>query len=955
MNSAATHPQMPDRLIGELRSLVPSDAALVLDSRQVSPGDVFLACPGLTVDGRDFIAQAVLRGARAVVHETHLTLAQQASLGEVAAFSVENLRAHLGRLAHLWWSSPSETVHVIAVTGTNGKTTTSQWIGAALRAQGHPCAVIGTLGVIGVRGEQVLDATLTTPDVVSLHRQIARMRDDGAKYVVLEASSIGLDQGRMDSLVIHTAIFTNLTQDHLDYHADMLAYGLAKSRLFSVAGLRHAVINADDPAAQVMVQACTAPVVRFGMDSQAQCDWHALEVRDVREGTAFVVQNGGFSAEVCTPFIGRHNVSNLLAVAATLSCLGWSDAQVVSALTALPPVAGRMEPVRSKETPGTEPLVFVDYAHTPDALINVLRSACGLAQVRGGKLWCVAGCGGDRDASKRAPMGAALSLHADRFIVTSDNPRGEDPQAIIDQVWCGVQTPEHGDRELNREIAILSAIWQADQNDVIVIAGKGHETWQQTGATKRFFDDRQWARLGLLYYGQTQWDRVPEVVIDSRRVHENAMFVAIQGERFDAHQFLGDVARAGACCALVSSPQPDLEMLQIVVDDTRKALQSMASTWRQRFDLPVIAVTGSNGKTTTKEMIASILFAWVGQQHSLYTQGNLNNDIGVPLTLLGLRPWHKAAVIELGMNHPGEIALLSEMTRPTVALVLNAQREHQEFMVSVEAVAQENGQVLKTLQADGTAVYMDQPPYSTLWSKLSEHAATRWQFGMDANAQVYPRDLDAGQLESTFTLCTPLGGQIIRLPVPGVHNVLNALASAACALCAGASLASVVQGLSSFKAAKGRMQLHHLAGARVLIDDTYNANPDSVRAAIDVLRTLASPRVLVLGDMGEVGDQGPQMHREIGQYAREHQIDHLWTLGSATLESVKAFGAGAISFESSDSLIKHALGTAAASVLVKGSRFMAMERVVKAVLAHETSVTTNNNNNNNNGEQRHAG
>ena len=952
MNVSPMNSEMLDRLIADLRSHVSPNAALVSDSRAINSGDVFVAGPGLTVDGRDFIAHAVSRGAAAVVHEAQLTSVQRADLGHAVAFSVANLRTYLGELAHRWWSCPSDTVKVIAVTGTNGKTTTSQWLGAALRAAGHPCAVIGTLGVVGVRGESMLDATLTTPDAVSLHHQIARLRDDGAQYVVLEASSIGLDQGRIDALTIHTAIFTNLTQDHLDYHPDMQAYGHAKSRLFSVAGLQHAVINDDDPAAQTMAQVCMAPVVRFGMDPRKPLDWCAEQVRDTHTGTAFVLVNGALKAEVCTPFIGRHNVSNLLAVAATLACLGWSHDQIALALSTLPSVAGRMEPVRSPKTSGTKPLVYVDYAHTPDALINVLRAVRGLAQVRNGKVWCVAGCGGDRDTGKRALMGAALSQHADRFIVTSDNPRSEDPQAIVDQIWQGVQRPEHGARELIREVAILSAIWQAADNDVIVIAGKGHEAWQQTGTIKRYFDDRQWARLGLLYYGQSQWDCVPEVVIDSRRVHENAMFVAIQGERFDAHQFLGDVTQAGACCALVSRPQPDVEIPQIVVDDTRKALQSMAKAWRQQFDLPVIAVTGSNGKTTTKEMLAAILFAWVGQQYSLSTQGNLNNELGVPLTLLRLRPWHKAAVIELGMNHPGEIALLSEMVKPTVALVLNAQREHQEFMGSVEAVAEENGQVLKALRSDGVAVYMNQPPYSMLWSTLSGHVERRWQFGMDMQSDVYPRNLDAGQMESAFTLCTPQGSQALRLPVPGLHNVLNALASAACALSAGASLESIVQGLSHFKAVKGRMQLHRLADARVLIDDTYNANPDSVRAAIDVLRTLASPRVLVLGDMGEVGELGPQMHQEIGKYARDHQIDHLWTLGHATSESVNAFGVGALAFASLDSLIRHVLDAAPTSMLVKGSRFMAMERVVQAVLARDTMIHSDNNNNR---EQRHAG
>jgi murE/murF fusion protein len=345
----------------------------------------------------------------------------------------------------------------------------------------------------------------------------------------------------------------------------------------------------------------------------------------------------------------------------------------------------------------------------------------------------------------------------------------------------------------------------------------------------------------------------------------------------------------------------------------------------------MIAVTGSNGKTTTKEMIAAILAAWLGAQHSLATIGNLNNELGVPLTLLRLRPAHQAAVIELGMNHPGEIEVLACLVSPTVALVNNAQREHQEFMESVEAVARENGAVFCALSRDGVKVYPSDEEFSALWNALSiQHTSLR--FGLTPQAEVWPSAIQSHALGSSFTLNLPGAKGDVQLSVPGLHNVRNALAAAACAHAVGAPLTAIVDGLEGFQAVSGRMQTHRLDQQRVLIDDSYNANPDSVRAAIDVLATLPAPRVLVLGDMGEVGDNGPAMHREVGAYARERGIEHLLTLGEATRESAQAFGATAVVGESPEQLGERLRALGAQSVLVKGSRFMRMERVVKDYL-----------------------
>jgi murE/murF fusion protein len=405
----------------------------------------------------------------------------------------------------------------------------------------------------------------------------------------------------------------------------------------------------------------------------------------------------------------------------------------------------------------------------------------------------------------------------------------------------------------------------------------------------------------------------------------------LRGETFDGHDYLEQVAQAGAVAAIVDGANVAVALPQVVLGDTRAALLQLGRAWRRQFAIPVVAVAGSNGKTTTKEMVAAIFAAWKGEPHRLATAGNLNNELGVPLTLLRLNDAHQAAVIEMGMNHPGEMALLGRATEPTVALVNNAQREHQEFMVSVHAVAQENAQVFAHLTPDGVAVYPADDSFSKLWDQMSgQHEKLR--FGFSRDAEVWADQICSDVLGSSFELHTPQGQAQVALPVPGLHNVRNALAAAACTLAAGAPLADVVRGLAGFHAVSGRMQPHRLPGSVVLIDDTYNANPDSVRAAIDVLTALPAPRVLVLGDMGEVGDHGPEMHREVGAYAKQKGIEILLTLGQATRESARAFGAQAMAFDEIEALQSELEKIDAKSLLIKGSRFMRMERVVRGCL-----------------------
>ncbi len=424
---------------------------------------------------------------------------------------------------------------------------------------------------------------------------------------------------------------------------------------------------------------------------------------------------------------------------------------------------------------------------------------------------------------------------------------------------------------------------------------------------------------------------ITRVHTDSRTLQHGDLFVALKGERFDANDFIGQAGANGAVAALAHRGKLPEGMAGIEVDDTKLALGTLAAGWRSQFTLPLIAVTGSNGKTTVTQMIACILRAWQADA-TLATQGNFNNDIGLPLTLLRLRASHRIGVIELGMNHPGEIEYLANIAKPTVALVNNAQREHQEFMATVEAVAHENGMVLASLAANGVAVFPADEEFTLVWNELAGIRPTL-VFGTSGGADISLAGTQWQGGHWQVDVQTPAGAVTYRLHIAGRHNVRNSLAAVACALAAGVPLAAIGRGLDTFEPVKGRSRAMsvELAGRTItLVDDTYNSNPDSARAAIDVLAELPAPRLLVLGDMGEVGDQGPQFHAEVGDHARDMQIEHLFTLG----EQSKAMrGWHFTDIESLKTAVLAELSSAA-SVLVKGSRFMKMERVVEAIVAH---------------------
>lgn len=427
------------------------------------------------------------------------------------------------------------------------------------------------------------------------------------------------------------------------------------------------------------------------------------------------------------------------------------------------------------------------------------------------------------------------------------------------------------------------------------------------------------------------------VSTDTRAIAPGELFFALKGERFDAAQFLEAAFRAGAAGAVIgygdASPLPQGASV-IRVEDTRAALGRLAAYWRNRFTLSVVGLTGSNGKTTVKDMIAAVLRAHCGDpEQVLATEGNLNNDIGVPITLLRLRERHRYAVVEMGMNHAGEIRYLTGLARPDIALVNNAGTAHIGILGSREAIARAKGEIYEGLSERGIALINADDAYASMWRDANKDRAIV-DFALDAPASVTGRY--AGHaLHSDIVVQTPAGEAQFTLPVPGVHNVRNAIAASAAGFALGVAPESMARALGSFHGPKGRMQRYRGKAGSTLIDDTYNANPDSTLAAIAVLGGLNGRRLLVLGDMGELGTEAEAQHRAAGGAARAAGIEYLFTLGELTARTAEAFGEGAQHFESIDVLVDAvaAVLDAQTTVLVKGSRFMRMERVVRALEA----------------------
>ncbi|RPH52910.1 MAG: UDP-N-acetylmuramoyl-L-alanyl-D-glutamate--2,6-diaminopimelate ligase [Desulfobacteraceae bacterium] len=956
-------------LINAVFSPDPDIGSVHYRAQEVRPGGLFVAIPGHAADGHDFVDEAIARGASAIV-------VQKPMNKNTVIIEADNTRKALGSIAAKYYGNPSANLALIGITGTNGKTTITYLVESILTAAGLKAGVIGTINY-RYSGKSFPNP-VTTPESLDLQRILSEMKKEGITHVVMEVSSHAIDLFRIESCFFDAAVFTNLTQDHLDYHKDMEAYWICKKKLFTdmlFSGPKKkkafAVINCDDNKGKELSGTLKKRCITTG--SYTECTVYSTDFILGLEGIKALILTPQGAFEVKSNLVGKHNVENILCAAGVASGFGISPEIIKRGIESVSVIPGRLERINS----GSDVFVYVDYAHTPDALKNVLIS---LRSITKGRLISVFGCGGDRDRTKRPLMGEIAATLSDLAVVTSDNPRTENPLEIISQISAGISQNNlhrYETEELttffnkqgyvvepDRKKAIYLSIQTAMDGDTVLIAGKGHETYQIIGKNTIPFDDREEAKLAVSLVNSAKlpfpWKK-EEIIeatkgvvvsggitslftgisIDSRTISPGELFVAIKGNSHDGHTFAGEVIDKGIKGLIVGKqhierlPRDKWEkagVLCIVAEDTVKALGDLAAYNRKRAGVLVVAITGSNGKTSTRQMTSAILSRHF---HVLSTTGNLNNEIGLPLTLLKLSPVHKLAVVELGMNHSGEIAQLAGICRPDIGIITNIGPAHLEGLNSIEGVMNAKGELLEGITPGGTAILnADDERVMRLAQKAKGSVIL---FGHSEKALVRALSVEAKGTSTAFMLRLPKESVMVNLPVPGKFMVSNALAAASAGYIAGLNACDIKAGLENFSPVKGRMNIFTMQNGITIIDDSYNANPGSMEAAIKTLAGLKGNNrgIIVAGDMLELGIHSEDLHRKVGKLSGESGIYRLYATGEFSGKIAEgAVGSGmatsAVCTGSQEDIINDLKSRLQPEdwILVKGSRGMRMERIV---------------------------
>jgi murE/murF fusion protein len=986
---------------------------LTSDSRTVEPGYVFVALQGEKVNGLKYVGEAVDRGCLAVVVEDESGLS-----GKIPLVKVPDSHRAYGFMAAEYFGHPARYMKIIGLTGTNGKTTTSWIVEQVIKAGGGRPGVIGTVNYRypGGGGETVeLDAPLTTPEPMMLQGLLREMSDAGVTHAILEVSSHSLAQQRLAGILFDVAVFTNLSRDHLDYHENMEAYFGAKQKLFEEylkpSGIAVVVVESGEirkPArsdwGKILVDRLSGigfrpyPVkgkkrsfITCGFGEN--CIVQASKLKQDVDGLVCTISHAGKRMQVQSGLIGRYNISNMVAATATGIALGMDHKNVLQGLQEVDRIPGRLERVMLPRPEGAEsgPRVFVDYAHTPDALENVLGT---LRTVTPGRLFCIVGCGGDRDRGKRPMMGAVAGDIADGVLVTSDNPRGENPEVILSEIEKGLveaglqkvglddffalKKPLQGYAIMkDRRQAIHQVCSRAENSDVILIAGKGHETYQITAAGKHFFDDRIEARSGSMRWtvdhlleatsGQLK-QRGKDILLgristDTRTLKPGDVFVALTGENFDGHDYIEAAIRKGVAAVIVEKNCTGLsrKISVIKVADTLKSLGDIAHYRRLLLapDVKVIGITGSSGKTTVKDMTASIFdteFDRNPGQPVLKTQGNLNNLIGLPLSLLNIDGGHRVAVMEMGMNRPGEIKRLARIADPEIGCITNVQAAHLEGLGSIEGVARAKGELFAAMSDQGIRIInCDDPHVRKLGvgygNNVIGFAVT--PIGRRCKPAVRATRINSlGEAGMRFTLHVNKWQKRFTIPATGTHNVANCAAAAAIATAAGVAPEIIARGLARYSSGDKRLQIVDLPGGIHVVNDSYNANPASMAAA---LRTVIGfgrkcRRVALLGDMFELGEGAVEAHSGVGALVAELGFDYLGVTGEfaaavAKMASLSGMKKSRIKIcKDKEVMTEWIAGLVAGKkigrsdwLLIKGSRGMRMEQVQHSLVQRLTS------------------
>ncbi|SLM30692.1 putative UDP-N-acetylmuramoyl-tripeptide--D-alanyl-D-alanine ligase [Desulfamplus magnetovallimortis] len=1103
----------------------PEITSIHASAQDVIKGGLFIAIKGFQHDGHDYIDRAVANGASAIITDTkrdiQLTIKDPLATKYPVVAQVKDTRKAMSSIASRFYGNPSGSMVLTGITGTNGKTTTAWLLENIFNEAGFETGVIGTLNY-RYKG-QTFDNPVTTPESIDLHRILSDMKNQGVTHVIMEVSSHAIDLHRVRECAFDVAIFTNLTRDHLDYHKNMGAYFACKKRLFTKLLKRggkngKSVINIEDdygkelssllpadsttvtclkadnhlcatlnglntknhlctearqhkrdnfsgkkePTATPSMVSATPSMVSAtsSMVSATPSMVSASDIEDDIKGLKGNIHIDRCSFSFSSNLAGDFNLENILCAAGAAHALGVDTNFIKSGIESCHGVPGRLERVENRGNRH----IFVDYAHTPDALESILKTLKMRAPAR---LITICGCGGDRDRTKRPIMGEIAARYSDILIVTSDNPRTEDPDSIIADIMDGVNkvTPSikkstaetstlsenksigedktYSAKELiiepDRQKALEMSVALSKPGDIIIAAGKGHETYQIIKSGKIDFDDRlilrqaatifdakpfcqsssnrkeksssnrkekytdcDFSPIAWSFYDISQAldftdqvnmenesenknfifqsasrtkdalkNKIPcfkGVSTDSRITEKDDIFLALKGENFDAHDFIPDLVKKGVKAFIVDKTFLRLkgDAIFFRVNNTLEALGMLARYQRIRSGVQVLAITGSNGKTTTRKMAASIFSQ---KFRTLSTSGNFNNEVGLPLTLLKLSGHHEWAVVEMGMNHPGEISRLSKIAMPDIAIITNTADAHLEGMGNRDNVAMAKAEISEGMKDKSTLIINgNDPSKQIILKKRANNPRVSNTIFFGTQLKEVPDIEIKGENNIffvteekkeftgngiSFTISTSLSGyrfknETLFINSPATFMLDNALAACSAALAAGISISEIKDGLSIFQPVKGRMNIIK-KGHLTLIDDTYNANPASVKGAIATLQKLSSGKeaIAVLGDMLELGEQSPALHFSVGEAAANASISRLYTSGERSEDIIKgALHAGLardVLFNGTKSEITKSLteyiekskkeNAKEICILIKGSRGMKMEEILNTLLS----------------------
>lgn len=845
------------------------------NSQKVKKDFLFIAYKGTNVDGRDYIFEAINKGAKAVIYEDESGEKKEKQEKGVCFIPQKNLAQHVGEIASRFYGNPGASLKIIGITGTNGKTSVSFFCAQLLAACSVKCAIIGTLGY-GFYGK-LKNIGMTTPDVITLYKILAELKKMGAEVVAMEVSSHALSQNRVDGVPFTVAVFTNLTQDHLDYHKTMENYGEAKRQLFLKKSLIAKIINADDSFGRTLIKTLEGNIIPYSQEK-------ATKEFSIFQG--FVL-------------------SNVLASFLAVKALGFPENVLKEAITKIKMPPGRMEKIIVQD----KPEVVIDYAHTPDALEKILGL---LTKEKHDQLIVVFGCGGDRDKLKRPKMAQVCEHYADKIWVTSDNPRTEKPMDIIAGIKRGFSSLENKVCIVeNRREAIFAAISQAQKNDIVLIAGKGHEDYQIIGHKKHYFSDKEEALLAL------NVDIFDNFVTDTRILQKGDVFVALKGANFDGNLFEKEAYQKGA----------KFVISQKLFHDPEEKLRELATFRRQKLlSTKVIALTGSVGKTTTKNLLFSIL-SLAGE--TVATAKNQNNLLGVPLTILQATPKTKYLIVEAGTNKKGEIKKAEAMIAPDIAGITGIYPVHLEAFKTERGIAQEKAVILQRVK---TKVLNFSDQFFNYFVKTKPKKADICSFALnDPQAQIFASEITLqDDLKTHFILHLGKEEVAVTLPILGRHNVINAVMAAAFAWTLKIKKEIIQKGLEIAKPEKHRLATEKGLKNITIIDDTYSSNPQALQKALELMSKAKTKKYLIMADMAELGDNAAQFHKEVAQIAKKNKVDKIYALGDLTKYTVQNFSKAAF-FASKDELVSAFLKEVPENsvVLVKGSHVFKLWEVVE--------------------------